>query len=68
MFVRLYVLSMYQLLYVQEVEQIYWSCDTGPIIDVHFDKENVKLSVTKQIHGWSYIINEHHQKVLQTFC
>ena len=66
MYVYLYMLSMYQLLWVQEVEQIYWSCDTGPIIGVHFDKEHVKLSVNKQIDGWSYIINKHEQQVIQT--
>ena len=64
--VYLFVLTMYmcQLLWVQEVDKIYWSCDTGPIIDVHFNKEIVKLFVTKQINGWICIINEHHQQVM----
>ena len=43
---------------------MYWSCYTGPILDVCFNKEHVKLSVIKQTHGWSCIVDEHYQQVI----
>ena len=51
---------------------MYWSFDTGPIIEVHFKKDAVKPSVSKQSDGWNCIISEHHQQVIifvnNTFC